>query len=306
MIKKNPFGTTLKEQLRANALDKAHLFLLADGRIRGGLVHATRMIHEMRANHDLGILETLVLGHAYMAACLMATSLKGEDRIQLKISCSGPVRGLSVDANALGEVRGYLYENPIPVKAPVENFNLSPFFGAGFLTLTRHTQTARQPFTGQVALAYGNIAEDVAHYYATSEQTPTALALSIQFDSEGEVRGAGGLLLQAMPGATADEVAALEGQVATLESLGEAFSGGREAEGLILETFASLKPHILDSHRVEFFCRCTEEQMGAYLKGLPQEDKKDILKKGPFPLEITCHNCNSRYIFPKETLAAIL
>ncbi|MDY0162149.1 Hsp33 family molecular chaperone HslO [Desulfobotulus sp.] len=306
MIKKTPFGNTLKEQLQANALDKAHIFLLANGHIRGTLVHATRMIHEMRGNHELGILETLVLGHAYIAACLMATPLKGEDRIQLKIACSGPITGLCAEANALGEVRGYLHKNPIPVKGPVENPDLSSFFGAGILTLTRHTQTARHPFTGQVALAYGNIAQDVAHYYATSEQTPTALTLSIQFDAAGNLGAAGGLLLQAMPGATPEDIRRLEEQVRSMESIGEAFGRKKTAEDLILGAFENFNPKIIDQRRVEFFCRCTEDQMIRYLKSLPLEDRQDIRKKGPFPLEITCHNCNSRYSFSRERLASLL
>ncbi|MCW7754581.1 Hsp33 family molecular chaperone HslO [Desulfobotulus sp. H1] len=302
MIKKTPMGTTVKDQLRANALDKAHIFILANGSIRGSLIHATRMVHEMKGNHGLGVLETLVLGHAYMATALMAMPLKGEDRIQLKISCSGPIGGLRTEANALGEVRGYLHKNPIPVQDTVKNTDLSPFFGAGILTLTRHTQTARQPFTGQVALAYGNIAKDVAHYYATSEQTPTALSLSIYADSGGTVKGAGGLLLQALPGATETDILTLEERVQSMPSIGEAFFRQEKADDLILETFAALNPAIIDRRRVEFFCRCSEEQMGMYLKALPEEDRKDLLANGPFPLEITCHNCNSIYHFSRQAL----
>lgn len=305
MIKKKVYGTTLKEQLKANALDKSYNFLLADDRIRGSLVHATRMINEMRANHELGILETLVLGHTYMAVCLMASTLKGEDRIQVKIACSGPIKGLCVEANALGEVRGYLNQNPIPLEAPLESFDLSPFFGAGFLTVTRYLQADRQPFTGQVALAYGNIAQDIAHYYASSEQTPTSLSLGIQFDDKGEVVGAGGLLLQVLPGARDEDVLSLEGLVSRMEGIGKAFSEGRDAEKMILEDFSNLHPRILDRKRVEFFCRCNEDQMAAYLKTLPKKDREDLLENGPFPLEITCHNCNSIYAFPKERLEEI-
>lgn len=306
MLKKKVCGNTLKEQLRANALDKSYNFLLAGDAVRGTLVHATRMINEMRANHGLGILETLVLGHAYMAACLIASTLKGEDRTQLRIVCSGPIKGLCVEANALGEVRGYLYQNPIPLEDSLESFDLSPFFGAGFLTLTRYLQADRRPYSGQVALAYGNIAQDVAHYYACSEQTPTSLSLSIQFDGTGEVTGAGGLLLQVLPGARDEDVAALEGFVGQMGGIGKAFSEGKDAKEMILDNFRGLNPGILDQKRVEFFCRCSEDQMGGYLKTLPQEDRAEILANGPFPLELTCHNCGSAYLFSKEKLLRLL
>ena len=114
MIKKNPFGDSLREQLEASARDRIHSFILDYGGLRGALVCGTRMVSEMQANHELGSLETLVLGHAYLAAALMSSNLKAPDRIHLGIECTGPVRGLSVEANAFGEVRGYLRQDPVP------------------------------------------------------------------------------------------------------------------------------------------------------------------------------------------------
>ena len=128
MIKKMPYGENLKEQLLANARDKLHRFLLLEGTVRGAIVHGTRMVNEMRANHELGILETLVLGHGYLAGALMCADLKGDERITLQIGCSGPIKGLLVEANAFGEVRGYLKNVPIPIEKPLEDFNLAPFF----------------------------------------------------------------------------------------------------------------------------------------------------------------------------------
>jgi molecular chaperone Hsp33 len=133
-------------------------------------MNGTRMVNEMRANHELGILETLVLGRAYLGAGLMSADLKSNDRISIKIDCSGPIKGLVVEANAFGEVRGFLKRMPIPIEKPMESFDLSPFFGAGFLLVTKYIEGAKQPFTGQVMLKYGNIAKDLANYYLTSEQ----------------------------------------------------------------------------------------------------------------------------------------
>ena len=124
-------------------------FLMADDTIRGAMVNGSRMINQMRWNHDLGVLETLVLGHAYLGACLMAAGLKAKDRLTLQVDCSGPVKGLVVEANAAGEVRGFLKNVPIPVEKPLDDFNLSPFFGAGFISVTRILADAKQPFTGK-------------------------------------------------------------------------------------------------------------------------------------------------------------
>jgi molecular chaperone Hsp33 len=305
MQKKKPYGTTVKGQYLAGARDRITSFLLAGGAVRGAILNGTRMVNEMRANHGLGILETLVLGRAYLGIGLIAADLKGDDRAALQINCSGPIKGLSVEANAFGEVRGYLKRVPIPVQAPVEDFDLSRFFGAGILSVTKHIQSAKQPFTGQVELRHGNIAQDLAHYFLTSEQIPTAFNLSIKFDREGEVVGAGGLFLQAMPGAADRLTAELETRVLGLPSLGEVFSGERMPEAVVQETFADYSPRILSDRRVEFMCHCSRTRLRRLLTLLPIRELEDLRDNGPFPLQMHCHNCNTAYEFSREEIQEI-
>jgi molecular chaperone Hsp33 len=305
MIKKQPYGKTLKEQHLASAKDRIHRFFLAGGQVRGAILHGTRMVNEMRANHELGILETLVLGHAYLGAGLLTAHLKGSDRIALRVECSGPIKGLEVESNAFGEVRGHLKQVPIPIAKPPESFNLSPFFGAGFIRVTRFLEDAKQPFTGQVELHYGSIARDLAWYYLTSEQIPTAFNLSVKFDTDGNVTGAGGLFLQAMPDADEAILADLEKLVAALPSIGERFAADVSAPDLVREAFNSHQPELLADYRVEFMCHCNRDKIENMLMMLPVTDLKDIRDNGPFPLEIKCHHCNTAYLFKKDELAEI-
>ena len=266
MIKKQLPAESLKERLMASAKDRLHNFLLADGAVRGAVLHGTRMINEMRANHDLGILETLVLGRAYLGVALMSANIKGIESVSLKIECSGPIKGLTVEANTFGEVRGFLKNVPIPIDKPMENFDLSPFFGAGFLSVIRNMADAKQPFTSKIALQYGNIAQDLANYYLTSEQIPTAFNLSIKFDKQGRVIGAGGLFLQAMPGADDTLAAELEDLVVEFPSLGEAFADGQEPQNLVRKVFKKYTPRFLADKRIEFMCHCSPERLRRILK----------------------------------------
>ena len=289
----------------ASSKDRLHKFLLADGPIRGTILNGTRMVNEMRANHGLGILETLVLGRAYIGAGLMSADLKSDDRISVKFDCSGPIKGLVVEANAFGEVRGFLKRVPIPLDKPMENFDLSPFFGAGFLSVTKYLEDAKQPFTGQVMLKYGNVAQDLANYYLTSEQVPTAFNLSIKFDKEGQVTGAGGLFLQAMPQADDELAAGLEEKVTGLPSLGEVFTSDKDPVSLVREVFDVFTPHFLANHRIEFMCHCNREKVRSILMLLPIDELKDIRDDGPFPLEMCCHYCNTLYHFTRDDLQEI-
>jgi molecular chaperone Hsp33 len=305
MIKAAFAGESLKERLLASAKDRIYKFMLAEGVVRGAILHGTRMVNEMRANHQLGILETLVLGRAYLGAGLMTANLKGTDAISLKIDCSGPIKGLTVEANAFGEVRGFLKNVPIPIDRPMADFDLSPFFGAGFLSVIRTIEDAKQPFTGKIALEYGNIAQDLANYYLKSEQIPTAFNLSIKYDTKGEVTGAGGLFLQAMPGADDALAAELEALVVEFPSLGEVFTDGQEPEGVIQTVFKKYNPRFLANQRVEFMCHCTPERLRQVLKMLPADELKDIRDNGPFPLEMRCHYCNTLYHFDEQEIQKI-
>jgi molecular chaperone Hsp33 len=308
MHKTTAYGDDTKDQLRAASQGRAYRFLLADEQVRGVLLHGTRMVYEMRANHELGILETLLLGHGYLAGGLLSTQLKGNDRVRLQVECSGPLQGMIVEANAFGDVRGYLHNVPIPVDRPVDPQDLASFYGAGFLTVTRFPEGARQPFTGKVALSYGSLAKDLAAYFLVSEQIPTALHLSVKFTPDGEVAGAGGLLLQVLPGVTEEVVAGLETLVGELPSLGDLFSPphqGNRPEELISRHFARLSPRIIGQQRVEFMCHCNRERTASMLAMLPTDDLEEMIANGPFPLEIRCHHCNTHYDFSWTELQEI-
>lgn len=305
MIKQNIFGDTLKEQLQANAADKMYSFLLADGTVRGAFLQGLKLVNEMRANHGLGVLETLVLGHAYMGTLLMASNLKGSDKIVLKITCNGPIEGLSVEANAFGEVRGYLSRNPIPIDSPLESFNLSPFFGDGTLSVTRHLESARTPFTGSIRLEHGNIAEDLAAFAAKSEQIPSAFNLSVMFNTEGTVVGAGGMLIQATPGADPALLKDLQQRARSLPSIGESLSNGMSPEAYLVSELSPFAPSMIGSRRVEFMCHCNKKRFERFVGQLPEEELAAILREGPFPLALVCHNCNTTYHIDRDRIETL-
>jgi molecular chaperone Hsp33 len=305
MKKKKRYGDTIKDQLIASRRDRLYSFIMAQETVRGVVVHGTRMVNEMRWNHQLGILETLVLGHAYLAAALMSANLKGGDRIGLQVECSGPIKGLSVEANACGEVRGYLSRVPIPIDKPLESFDLTPFYGAGFLSVIKFPEDAKQPFTGKVMMEFGRLAKDLALYYLKSEQIPTAISLGVSFDKQGEVTGAGAMLLQAMPGAEDGVLAKLEKEMLTLASMGEAVNQEGFPQDWIQESFSDYHPRIIDQRGVEFMCHCSRERIKTMIAMLKREDLADMVANGPFPVEIRCHYCNSVFDFSQKDLLEI-
>ncbi len=310
MIKKDIFQHNIKDRFRAAAKDKIYRFLMADDQIKGAIVHATTMVRQMQANHELDPLGTLILGQAYIGAALMSSSLKGHDRLSLALECSGPVKGLHVDANTRGEIRGYLQNGHIQMESSDKLNRLSQVFGAGFLTVTKYLGNPQKSYTGQIMLEYGNLARDIANYYLTSEQIPTAITLSVAFDENEQVTGAGGIFLQALPGADETKIDQAQTLLSSVDCLGQNLADTSSdkhsdqdvPQTLIQNLFTPLFPRFLDHSRVEFFCRCSHDGMAAHLHHLPLEERKDMLANDPFPLELRCHHCNSLYQISKEEL----
>ncbi len=300
MIKKQIEDQLLAEHLSKIAEDGRQVMLLADGQIRLTGLGGTTMVNQMRANHNLGILETLVLGQAYIAAGLMASSVKGNDRIQLSVDCGGPIGGIYVESWACGAVRGYLKNNPIHLDKPLESSDLSMLYGPGFISVTKLLEGSKTPFTGQTMLQYGDLAKDLALYYNESEQTPTMFSLGIHFDKQGRVLGAGGLFLQAMPGCKDIVLEELQAKSQSLPSLAKALSEGKTVAEYCSEVFADYGVENLASEPIGFSCPCNRQNFGTFLARLPLQEKKEILKAGNFPLELQCFNCGTTYSFDQE------
>ncbi len=143
MIKKKIEDRDLQEHLAALSDDGREVFLLHNDQIRVTAIAATKLINQMRANHDLGLLETYVLGQAYLAGALLSATVKGNDRIQLNIECGGPIGGVFVESWAVGAVRGYLKHNPIPLKESLKSLDLNELYGPGFLSISKSWKGAR-------------------------------------------------------------------------------------------------------------------------------------------------------------------
>lgn len=285
--------------------DGLTIFTLEGDTIRGILSSNTRMVAEMRASHGLGILETMVLGKAYIAASLLSATIKGDDRIGIKVEGNGPAGGFAVECAAGGDVRGRLFEKAFALENEPKSLDTAPLIGAGTISLTRFMAGRTEPVTGSAALKSGRLAEDLAWYFHLSEQTRTSFTLGVHFDAEGRVAGAGGLFLQAMPGASDEALDRVERLVYGMASLGETFAAGASRMDVCLRSFPFFDYNHLDERPARFFCGCSKERLGSYIAAMSASELADMAEKGPFPIEVTCHNCGSIYEYSKAELEAM-
>ena len=304
MILKEIEDKELAEHITALPADRREVYLLADGKLRLSGVSATTMVNNMRANHNTGIMETYVLGQGYIAGALLQSTVKGNDRVRLDIECGGPIKGMSVESWATGAVRGRLFANPIPLSKPVDSFDTSLLYGPGFLSITKILEGSRTPFTGQIMMENGNLANDLAIYFSKSEQTPTLFYLSIRFDKLGRVVGAGGLFIQALPGCPDNILGKATELSSHLSPLGQAISEGTSIRKYIESEFSSMDPVYQEGFPIGFSCPCSKRHYSSYLKALPEDEKKALLEKEDDTV-IECLNCATEYTFTHEELESL-
>ena len=318
MIEAKITDKELQAHLESVEPDAMRIFTMAEGRVRGALFNGTHFVNQLRAQHNLGILETMIFGQACLAGALTIPMMKDMEHTVIKYEGSGSADGYSVEADSTGYVRGFLYNEHIPVTKPLENWDLSEFLGVGNLTFSRVHKDDKYPQSSTVDVVSGNIAKDFATYFAQSEQIDTAFNTSIQLDKKGRVIGAGSMYIQIMPktGGTAklgsqvdshaeetedDEILLqkVENAFKACPSLGLLYSEKEvDSEDIILGLFREFNPTITMKRDIKFDCPCNEDAYIDYLKHLPKEQLEDIKKNGPDPLEIICRNCGSVYKLP--------
>ena len=319
---KAKLNSDLQKYLDTLEADQLKVFTAANGRIRGAIFHGTRFVNQLRAQHNLGILETYILGQASLCAAMTIPMMKDMEHVVIKYEGTGPAQGYSVEADSKGYVRGYLYNNNIPVQSELENWNLSPFMGPGTFSFSRVHKDDKFPQNSTVEVEGGNVAKDFATYFAQSEQINTAFNSSIQFDKQGRVIGAGVMYIQVMPktGGTAgvgsqldshqeetDEEEKLlngvENAFKACPSLGLLYSEKEvDSEDIIIGLFREFEPVITVKRDIIYDCPCSEDKFIGYLKTLPPEQLKEMLEESNDSIQIECRNCGSVYKINKELL----
>ena len=124
----------------------------------------------------------------------------------------------------------------------------------GLLTVIKDIG-AGEPFSGKVQLRSGEIAEDIAGYYAESEQIPTVCALGVLVDRDQSVKAAGGYLVQLLPGASDALIDRLEQSFQTLPSLTSLLSQGLDIQQVMERALEGLGFEVLSSQPVAYECK---------------------------------------------------
>ena len=259
-----------------------------------------------RAIHATSPVATAALGRLLTAGAMMGCMQKGDnDVLTLQIKCSGPIKGLTVTADSKASVKGYV-DNPVVMLPPNAKgkLDVGGALDMGVMSIIKD-MGLKDPYVGQTHLVSGEIAEDLAYYFATSEQVNSVVSLGVLMEKDNTVKQAGGFILQLMPFAEEEVIAKLEENIGKLPSVTTMLEEGNTPEEMIERVLDGFDVEIMDKISTKFDCNCSKERVERAIVSIGKDEIESMIEEGE-PIEVNCHFCNSHYIFSVDELKEIL
>ena len=278
----------------------------ADSQIRAFAAVTTETVETARKDHNTSPVVTAALGRLLTGGAMMGVMMKGEnDILTLQIKGDGPINGITVTADSKGRVKGYAGNPEVLIPANSKGkLDVSGAVGNGILNVIKD-MGLKEPYSGQVALQTGEIAEDLTYYFAVSEQVPSAVGLGVLMNKDNTVRQAGGFIVQVMPFAEESTIAKLEQNVQKIQSVTTLLEQGHTPESLLEQVLEGFDIEINDTIPTEFYCNCDKNRVEKALISIGRKELNELIQEGK-EVELNCHFCNTNYVFSVEELKEIL
>lgn len=277
----------------------------AKEQIRCFAITSRQLVEEARHRHNTSPVITAALGRLLSGGAMMGAMMKGEkDLLTVKIDCSGPVKGITVTADARGNVKGFpLVPQVLLPASSAGKLDVGRAVDLGVLTVIRD-MGLKEPYSGSINLVSGEIAEDLTYYYAVSEQTPSSVALGVLMNKDNTVRESGGYMIQLMPDASEEVITMLEERLKNIEPVTTMYTKGHTPESMLEYILDGFDLEITEKIPARFHCGCSKERVRKALAAIGKKELESLIEEGK-PVEMNCHFCNSDYSFEAEELIEI-
>lgn len=276
------------------------------GSIRAFVASTTNLVEHARSVHNTSPVSTAALGRVMTASLLMGNTLKNDnDKVSLQITGDGLIKNILAISNSRGEVKGCISDPlaDLPLKRKGK-LDVGGAIGHGHLTVIKDLGL-RDPYIGQTQLVSGEIAEDLTHYFATSDQQPSVVALGVLVDRDYTVKSAGGYIIQVLPNADEEVIAKLEETIANAEPVSTLIEKGYKPEDILDYICSGLEMKILEKKDLKFVCDCCEDRIERALISIGEKELTDMIEEDG-EAEICCQFCDTKYHFDKEELTTLL
>ncbi len=276
----------------------------ADGLLRAVAVSLTGAVKEAQRAHQAWPVAAAAMGRVMTTAAILAADMKDDEgRLTVEVQGDGPLGRVVAEIRPNGELRARVQHPTVdlPVRADGKLAVGQAVGTDGYFRVLRQDAQG-QWYQGQVELKTGEIGDDFLHYLWQSEQVPSAASIGVLVGTEGEVIGAGGILVQAMPGCPSDLVDQVADDFKQLTQISRRLADGETLASLIHQVLPE-PIHEFPQEALAFHCWCERERIVDALRTLPAPDLMDLINDGG--AEVTCHYCRRAYQFSQEELQSL-
>lgn len=276
--------------------DLQQKFLVDSCDARGQLVQLDAAWGEATARTEYPATIKQILGEAFVAATLLAGTIKFDGKMTLQVRGEGPIHLLVVQVTNEGNVRGLARWGSVP-----ETHDLPTAFGEDArMIITIEADRNAEPYQGIVPLEGDDLASALQTYFRTSEQLPTQLYLAVSEET------ASGMLIQKLPveDRTYHDADGWARAKALCETLTNDELCRESAQTLLHRLFHEERVRVFDAHPVRFHCSCSRERTDGMLSGLGKGEVDDIIEEQG-KVEITCEFCDAQYNYDPVDVAAL-
>jgi len=277
-----------------------------NGEIRAFVIESTDMVETARKIHGTSPVATAALGRALTGASMMGSMMKGDDDIMTMLfRGDGPINGVTVTSDSKGNVKGYVGNPNIEMELNyLGKLDVGGAIGYGTLTVIKDLGL-KEPYSGTISLTTSEVAEDLAYYFASSEQVPSAVALGVLVDTDLTVKAAGGFIIQLMPFAEESTIEYLEKKLETTDPVTTMLSNGLTTEDILNTLLGDYDVTILDTIPVDYKCNCSRDKTRRALISIGKDEINSLIAEGK-DVEMECHFCNKKYVFTIDDLKELL
>lgn len=277
-----------------------------DQQVRLILSHTTGAVQETHQRHQTSATASAAVGRVLTAALMMGSDLKGDkDALTVRIDGGGISGPIVATTDSHGNGRA-LISNPqadLPSKSPGK-LAVGDLVGRnGFVEVIKDLGL-KQPFIGKVPLVSGEIGEDIASYFLASEQIPSLVSLGVLVAPDLSIKAAGGLFVQAMPGADDVVLERLEQQILSLGPISYLLDKSAFLEDIMEQIMQDIPYKLVGEQPLQFKCNCSHDRLARIMASLSSEELQEI-EASAGKLEVCCNFCNEVYHFTQEEIATL-
>ena len=287
-------------------MDRAIRALIGEGEFTAFVAVTKELVEESRLIHGTFPTATAALGRTLTLVGLMGLNLKGREKVSIQILSEGPIREIYAQGDPEGNVRGFIRWPDVDLP-PTSDGKLNvegALGGSGMLYVLRDFGYG-QPYMGMIPLKTGGIATDLAYYFTISEGIPSAVAAGVLVGKDGEVLGAGGFIVQPLPGTTEDRVQVLEENIKRMPQISRQVAEGATPEDILHMISRDLGAVVLAHKQLQYRCSCSRERAERALLSLGEAELIDMIDRDG-GAEVKCEFCGRKYLFSRADLELIL